>query len=66
MIEKHIKITEEPSNYDGLDEMDTLEIVTNINKEDKKIADAVALVLPQVAKVVDETTYIIIFVCSNF
>ncbi len=56
MIEKHIKITEEPSNYDGLDEMDTLEIVTNINKEDKKIADAVALVLPQVAKVVDETT----------
>tara|TARA_Y100001933_G_scaffold105216_1_gene105748 strand:- start:11637 stop:12452 length:816 start_codon:yes stop_codon:yes gene_type:complete len=56
VIEKHIKITEEPSNYDGLDEMDTLEIVTNINKEDKKIADAVALVLPQVAKVVDETT----------
>lgn len=56
MIEKHIKITEEPSNYDGLDEMDTLEIVTNINKEDKKIADAVALVLPQVSKVVDETT----------
>ncbi|MAU15590.1 MAG: N-acetylmuramic acid 6-phosphate etherase [Muricauda sp.] len=55
-MEKHIKITEEPSNYDGLDEMDTLEIVTNINKEDKKIADAVALVLPQVAKVVDETT----------
>ena len=56
MVEKHIKITEEPSNYDRLDEMDTLEIVANINNEDKKIADAVELVLPQVAKVVDETT----------
>lgn len=54
MVEKHIKITEEPSNYDRLDEMDTLDIVTNINNEDKKIADAVELVLPQVAKVVDE------------
>ncbi len=55
MVDKHIKITEEPSNYDRLDEMDTLEIVANINNEDKKVADAVALVLPQVAKVVDET-----------
>jgi len=54
VVEKHIKITEEPSNYDRLDEMDTLDIVTNINNEDKKIADAVELVLPQVAKVVDE------------
>ncbi|WP_317236514.1 N-acetylmuramic acid 6-phosphate etherase [Allomuricauda sp. F6463D] len=55
MAEKRIKITEEPSNYDRLDEMDTLEIVANINNEDKKIADAVELVLPQVAQVVDET-----------
>jgi len=54
VVEKHIKITEEPSNYDRLDEMDTLDIVTNINNEDKKVADAVELVLPQVAKVVDE------------
>ncbi|BDW93287.1 N-acetylmuramic acid 6-phosphate etherase [Flagellimonas marinaquae] len=55
MIEKHIKITEEPSNYDGLDQMDTLEIVANINNEDKKIADAVESVLAQVAQIVDET-----------
>lgn len=55
MVKKHIKITEEPSNYDRLDEMDTLEIVANINKEDKKIADAVELVLPQITTVVDET-----------
>lgn len=54
MVEKHIKITEEPSHYDGLDKMDTLDIVTNINNEDKKVADAVEQVLPQIAKVVDE------------
>ena len=54
MVEKHIKITEKPSNYDRLEEMDSLEIVANINQEDKKVADAVELVLPQVAKVVDE------------
>lgn len=55
MVKKHIKITEEPSNYDGLDEMDTLEIVANINNEDKKVAEAVKQVLPQVVTVVDET-----------
>ncbi|MDF0706303.1 N-acetylmuramic acid 6-phosphate etherase [Flagellimonas okinawensis] len=55
MVEKHIKITEEPSNYDQLEEMGTLDIVANINNEDKKVADAVELVLPQVAKVIDET-----------
>lgn len=54
MSEKHIKITEEPSNYDQLDEMNTLDIVTNINKEDKKVAEAVEQVLPQITKVVDE------------
>ena len=41
--------------YDRLEEMDTLDIVANINNEDKKVAEAVAMVLPQVAKVVDET-----------
>ncbi|KAB5487022.1 MULTISPECIES: N-acetylmuramic acid 6-phosphate etherase [Flagellimonas] len=56
MVEKHIKITEEPSLYDRLDEMDTLDIVANINNEDKKVADAVERVLPQVARVVDETS----------
>ncbi len=56
MTEKHIKITEKPSLYDRLDEMKTLDIVANINNEDKKVADAVELVLPQVAQVVDETS----------
>lgn len=56
VTEKHIKITEKPSLYDRLDEMKTLDIVANINNEDKKVADAVELVLPQVAQVVDETS----------
>src|SRR5690606_26946492 len=46
-------ITEQASNYDGLEHMDTLELVTNINKEDQTVALAVAQVLPQVAQVVD-------------
>jgi len=54
VVQKHIKITEEPSDYDGLDEMDTLDIVTHINNEDKKVAEAVEQVLPQVVQVVDE------------
>ena len=54
-MDKHQKITEKSSNYDGLENMDTLEIVTSINNEDKKVADAVEKVLPQVALVIDET-----------
>ena len=48
------KITETPSNYDGLELMDTNSILVNMNKEDKKIADAVELVIPQISKLVDE------------
>jgi len=54
-VEKHIKITEKPSLYDRLEEMDALEIVSNINNEDKKVAHAVEQVLPKVAQVVEET-----------
>ncbi|RIV69967.1 N-acetylmuramic acid 6-phosphate etherase [Flagellimonas aequoris] len=54
-MEKHIKITEKPSLYDRLEEMDALEIVANINNEDKKVAHAVEQVLPNVAQVVEET-----------
>jgi N-acetylmuramic acid 6-phosphate etherase len=48
------KITETPSNYDGLEHMDTNAILVNMNKEDKKIADAVENVIPQISKLVDE------------
>ncbi|NAY90512.1 N-acetylmuramic acid 6-phosphate etherase [Muricauda sp. JGD-17] len=53
MADKHVKITERPSLYDKLEQMDTLDIVTSINNEDKKVADAVAKVIPQVTKLVD-------------
>ncbi|MEO1484869.1 MAG: N-acetylmuramic acid 6-phosphate etherase [Bacteroidota bacterium] len=57
MVEhKHIKITEEPSLYNELEQMDSLSIVTSINHEDRKVADAVEQVLPSIAKLVDEIT----------
>ena len=37
------KITESDSNYDGLDTMNILDLLTNINREDAKVATAVAL-----------------------
>ncbi|TXN35201.1 N-acetylmuramic acid 6-phosphate etherase [Flagellimonas hymeniacidonis] len=47
------KITENPSNYDNLEQMDTRTILDSINNEDKKIAEAVAQVIPEVTKLVD-------------
>lgn len=47
------KITETPSNYNDLEQMDTQTLLTNINNEDQKIAEAVALVIPQISTLVD-------------
>ncbi len=46
------KITEESSNYRHLEKMSVKEIVTAINQEDKKVADAVKKALPQIEKLV--------------
>ena len=54
--EKHVKITEEPSHYDELEHMNTLDIISSINNEDKKVADAVEKVLPKISQLVDEIT----------
>src|SRR5205085_745908 len=40
-------------NTRDIDRRSTLEIVTLINQEDRKVAEAVALVLPQIAKAID-------------
>ncbi|MEO0902178.1 MAG: N-acetylmuramic acid 6-phosphate etherase [Bacteroidota bacterium] len=56
MNEKHVKITEEPSHYDELEQMDTLDIISSINNEDKKVADAVEKTLPKISQLVDEIT----------
>ncbi len=53
--DRHQKITEQASLYDKLEEMDSLELLGHINKEDQKVAEAVAQVLPQIAQVVDRT-----------
>ncbi|WP_291870068.1 N-acetylmuramic acid 6-phosphate etherase [Maribacter sp.] len=47
------KITESPSNYNNLELMDTATILAAINSEDKKVADAVERVIPQITKLVD-------------
>ncbi len=49
----YTKITETPSNYDNLEQMDTAAILENMNKEDRGVADAVALVIPQITQLVD-------------
>lgn len=47
------KITENPSNYDDLELMDTNTILESINREDQKIATAVAQVIPQISLLVN-------------
>ena len=47
------KITETPSVFDDLEKMDTTTVLTNMNKEDQKVAEAVALTIPQISKLVD-------------
>ncbi|MEE9364938.1 MAG: N-acetylmuramic acid 6-phosphate etherase [Cellulophaga sp.] len=49
----YTKITEQSSDYDNLEQMSTATILDSINREDKKVADAVSLVIPQIEKLVD-------------
>src|SRR5690606_29285520 len=49
----YLKITELPSKYNDLELMATSTILKNMNKEDQLIADAVAMVIPEVTKLVD-------------
>lgn len=48
-----IKHTESTSLHNNLEQMSTLEIVEGINTEDKKVAQAVEKVLPQIVPVID-------------
>jgi len=49
----YIKITETPSNHDNLEQLDTASILKKMNEEDRKVAEAVAKVIPQIEKLVD-------------
>jgi|TARA_R110000737_G_scaffold254016_1_gene263338 N-acetylmuramic acid 6-phosphate etherase len=47
------KITESSSNYDGLDQMSTADLLVNINREDQKVALAVQEILPQIENFIE-------------
>ncbi|MDB5221751.1 MAG: glucokinase regulatory-like protein [Chitinophagaceae bacterium] len=47
------KITEEPSEYRHLEKMSVNEILTNINKEDKKVPSAIEKIIPQIEALVN-------------
>ena len=47
------KITESTSHYNDLERMSTGELLRNINAEDRTVADAVALAVPHIEKLVD-------------
>lgn len=47
------KITELDSNYDGLENMTTLELLNNINKEDIKVPLIVTQIIPKLEKLID-------------
>jgi N-acetylmuramic acid 6-phosphate etherase len=46
------KVTEEESQYHGLEKMSTHEILTDINREDKTVPDAVGKAIPQIESLV--------------
>ncbi|MEP2403404.1 MAG: N-acetylmuramic acid 6-phosphate etherase, partial [Nonlabens ulvanivorans] len=47
------KTTEQDSLYDGLENMSTIELLNNINREDQKVAIAVQQVIPQIESLVN-------------
>lgn len=48
-------ITEQTSNYNNLDKMSTLDLLVNMNKEDKTVPLAVEKCIPNIEKLVNET-----------
>ena len=49
-----IKISEQPSLYDDLDKKSVHQLLTEINQEDHKVADAVQKAIPQIERLVTE------------
>ena len=50
------RTTESSSNYDHLEKMSTLELLQNINSEDKKVALAVEQLIPKIELLVNDIT----------
>jgi N-acetylmuramic acid 6-phosphate etherase len=47
------KTTESDSNYDALEQMSTVDLLKNINREDKTVAQSVKDQIPQIEKLID-------------
>jgi len=47
------KITEQPSRYDHLEQMSVSELLTHINEEDQRVAEAVRRSLPQIEAIME-------------
>lgn len=50
------RVTEQPSHYDGLEEMGIREILDNINREDQRVPEAVAMAIPAIERLVTAIT----------
>ena len=48
------KTTEKESRYSHLDKMSTMELLTGINSEDKKVANVISSILPFIERLVDK------------
>lgn len=48
------KTTESPSLYDGLERMSTLELLQNINREDQKVPQVIAGILPAIEACIEQ------------
>ena len=46
-------ITESASNHDNLDKMSTFALLSGINTEDKKVADAVEAIIPDITNFIE-------------
>ena len=60
------KTTESDSNYDSLEEMTTLDLLRNINREDKTVAHSIEKQIPQIEKLVNVIVSKIIISCNYF
>lgn len=51
------KSTEKESKYSHLESMSTTDLLVNINKEDKTVAQVIELLIPDIEKLVDQITH---------
>ena len=49
-----IKTTEQPSNHKNLEKMSLTDLLTNINKEDKTVPNAIENSIPQIEKLIEQ------------